>query len=268
MRGQRIYARAKDSGALHEESGRVEIRYKPNDGRLYQAVVTNLVDVSAELLPDETCGDAAKVEKATKASSPEADGTPKKARGARKAAGKPADDGSDRSKDDEHAEGHAGKIVAYTDGACTGNPGPAGLGVVVLRPEGRVEVSEYLGQATNNIAELTAVLRAVEEVRDLDAPLVVHTDSQYSIGVLSKGWKAKANTELIAEIRAALKAHRKVTFVYVRGHAGVPLNERCDALAREAIKARKSFRKAYVKDERGVTVEAPGLGVGNASDRV
>ena len=257
---QRIYARANDAGDLVADGGRVEIRYKPNDGRLYQAAAKNLVDVSTEVLGDEVCGDAAKVEKAEKplataGADPavEANGgeTPAaKTRAPRKSNSKAVvDDGSNRDNDHEHSKAHVGKIVAYTDGACTGNPGPAGLGVVVLRPEGRVEVGEYLGQGTNNIAELTAVLRAVEEAADIDAPLVVHTDSQYAIGVLSKGWKAKANIELIERIRGALKLHRKTSFVYVRGHAGIPLNERCDALAREAITARKTWRKSYVKAE-------------------
>jgi ribonuclease HI len=68
----------------------------------------------------------------------------------------------------------------------------------------------------------------------------VHTDSQYAIGVLTKGWKAKANQELIAKLRAQLKAHGQVEIVYVPGHAGVLLNERADALAVQAVQARRS----------------------------
>jgi ribonuclease HI len=125
-----------------------------------------------------------------------------------------------------------GAAIVYTDGACTGNPGPAGLGVVVLREKGRVERSEYLGNGTNNIAELTAIQRALEMT---EGPVVIHTDSQYAIGVLTKGWKAKANTALIEGIRGLLGRRSGVRFVYVRGHAGVPLNERADELARMAI---------------------------------
>jgi ribonuclease HI len=110
---------------------------------------------------------------------------------------------------------------------------------VILAPDGRrAEAYDYLGEATNNVAELTAVLHALAVIPQ-EAPALVHTDSQYAIGVLTKGWKAKANVELIASIKAALKG-RPVRFVYVPGHAGVPLNERADELAREAIRVRRS----------------------------
>ena len=131
--------------------------------------------------------------------------------------------------------------TVYADGACSGNPGPAGLGIVLIAPDGktRLEGYEYLGSATNNIAELTAILRAAEIV-PADAPFVLHTDSQYSIGVLTKGWKAKANQELIASVKSALANRRDYRLVYVPGHAGVELNERADELAREAVSRRAS----------------------------
>jgi ribonuclease HI len=132
-------------------------------------------------------------------------------------------------------------LVAYTDGACSGNPGPAGLGVVVIAPEGQIrEGFEFLGTATNNIAELTAVLRAVEQTPAEAQGILIHTDSQYAIGVLTKGWKAKANQELIATIRGALKKRPGVRLSYVPGHSGVPMNERADELAREAIRTGKT----------------------------
>ena len=231
LRGQKVYARAQGDGTLAVSGGRVEVRYKPNDGRLYEATPANLSAIEPAVLPDDTCGPATKPE--PKSTSDAATAKKPAARGAGKTAGTAATIEAPPE----------GALVAYTDGACTGNPGPAGLGVVLLLPTGRLELSEYLGQGTNNIAELTAILRAVEEARSVDAPLVVHTDSQYAIGVLSKGWKAKANTELILSIRAALAARGRTKFVYVRGHAGIPLNERCDELARESIKTRSTSRK-------------------------
>jgi ribonuclease HI len=127
-------------------------------------------------------------------------------------------------------------IIIYTDGACTGNPGPAGIGVVILDRGTRRELSEYLGQGTNNIAELTAIERALEEVADKrDRPVVVHSDSAYSIGLLTKNWKAKANTDLVQRLRALAARFHALRFVKVAGHAGVPENERCDELARQAI---------------------------------
>ena len=68
----------------------------------------------------------------------------------------------------------------------------------------------------------------------------IYTDSQYAIGVLTKGWKAKANVELVARVRAALKQLKDVELHYVRGHSGVPLNERADALAVDAVQKRES----------------------------
>jgi ribonuclease HI len=70
--------------------------------------------------------------------------------------------------------------------------------------------------------------------------MAIHTDSQYSIGVLSKGWKAKANAALIEELRDMLRERPHVRFVHVRGHSGIPLNERADRLARDAVETGKT----------------------------
>jgi ribonuclease HI len=139
----------------------------------------------------------------------------------------------------------AGGVIAYADGACSGNPGPCGLGVVLIDGPTRVELSEYLGEGTNNVAELTAVLRALAEV-ERERAMTIYTDSQYTIGVVQKGWKAKANQDLVGEVRAALSARPSTRLAYVPGHSGVLLNERADALAREAVNARKTRRDVFV----------------------
>jgi ribonuclease HI len=216
LRGQRVLARTRADGALADEAGRVEIRYKPNDGRAYRAGVRNLeVAAGAPQLPDDACvpvDDAAPAAPAKKGAGPR-----------REAAPVPAD-----------------AWVAYTDGACSGNPGPAGSGVVLIAPGGKLhEGLEYLGEATNNVAELTAILRAVEWVPAEAKTIVVHTDSQYAIGVLQKGWKAKANGELVARTKRLVQ-QRGARLVYVPGHQGVALNERADELAREAITSRST----------------------------
>ena len=72
--------------------------------------------------------------------------------------------------------------------------------------------------------------------------LVVHTDSQYVIGVLAKNWKAKANQELVAELKSKVSRFEKVVWHWVRGHEGVDLNEECDELARLAIERKDSWR--------------------------
>jgi ribonuclease HI len=117
--------------------------------------------------------------------------------------------------------------------------------MVLIDGATRIELSEYLGQGTNNIAELTAVLRALQAAH-AGRPMVVHTDSQYTIGVVQKGWKAKANQALVAELRAALASRPGVRLRYVPGHAGVLLNERADALAREAVSGRRTRREEFV----------------------
>lgn len=131
----------------------------------------------------------------------------------------------------------AGTIDAWTDGACTGNPGPSGYGVVLRFGENYLEIGQYIGTGTNNIAELLAIGVALDEIRDIEGRVRIHTDSTYSIGVLSKGWKAKANIELIGWIKE-LVAERDIEFVKVKGHAGIPLNERADRLAVAAVERR------------------------------
>jgi ribonuclease HI len=216
LRGQRVLARARTDGSFAEEGGRVEIRYRPDDPRAYRASVRNLVvSPGASLEPDDKCVPA---------------GAP-----VAPAARGPAA----QAKTREHAI-PATAWQAFTDGACSGNPGPAGSGVVLVEPGGKLhEGLEYLGDATNNVAELTAILRALEWIPADVGPIVVHTDSQYAIGVLQKGWKAKANQELVAHVKRVVQ-DRGALLRYVPGHEGVPLNERADELAREAITTRRT----------------------------
>ena len=256
LRGNKVFARVDAGGAFVAEGGRVEIRYKPNDGRKYGARADNLTVVSGQILPDETCSEASAVADAKKAAAAAgeagAHGDAAKAPGSAKGAAparakrvaktKPEVEAPEEPAGEAHAAGGSQAIQVYADGACSGNPGPAGIGVVVLGSEGRVEISEYIGKGTNNIAELTAILRALTETAGSGLPLVIHTDSSYSIGVLQKGWKAKANQELVAELREVLRGRRGTRLVYVPGHAGVRWNERADSLARAAVESRSSAR--------------------------
>jgi ribonuclease HI len=229
LRGQKVFAKAKADGSLDVQGGRVEVRYQPADGRAYQAQPGNVKVAPGEVLPDEHCAAASPVAKPAPA-----------ARGAgasKNGAAKPL---RAIPSHDSHGDG---AVIAYADGACTGNPGPAGLGVVLLDGKKRVEISESLGHGTNNIAELVAIERALD-ASDPERQLVVYTDSKYSIGVLSLGWKAKANQELIARIKQRLTG-RKVRFVLVPGHSGVLLNERADQLAREAVKSGTTRRESF-----------------------
>ncbi len=134
------------------------------------------------------------------------------------------------------------EIVIYTDGAARGNPGPGGLGVVMMFGKHRKEISEGYRLTTNNRMELLAVIRGLENLKRDDLKVRIHTDSKYVSDAVNKGWifnweakrfKKKKNADLW---QAFLELYRKysVTFVWVKGHASIPENERCDQLAVEA----------------------------------
>jgi ribonuclease HI len=216
LRNAQVLARCNDAGELVSSDGRVEVRYKPNDGRAYFAAVSNLRPSGNDAIEaDSFCGPGEAVKKASKASS--------------------------KSRSASAPEAPRGdEVLVYADGACSGNPGPAGVGVVALWSDGARELSEYIGEATNNIAELTAILRAVELAHQLDRPLRLYTDSKYSIGVLTEGWKARANRELVKKVRETLASHSDAELFHVRGHEGVKLNEEADELAVKAVKTRSS----------------------------
>jgi ribonuclease HI len=225
LRDADVWAKVDAAGALvTDRDGRVEIVYKPAAGaKVYRAGARNLSSVSGEAAVDFEAGERA----------PE------------KAKEKPAPAPTNPTVAPEPTpeptiEPTTEAIQVWTDGACTGNPGPAGLGVVIIDGKHRVELSEYLGEGTNNIAELMAILRGLESVKDKQRPVVVYTDSAYSIGCITKPWKPKKNVELIDELREVARSFSDLRFVKVAGHAGIPLNERVDQLAREAITRRRS----------------------------
>jgi len=218
FKGETVLARCNDRGELAAQGGRVEIRYRPEDSRAYRAGVRNLEPIAAEpILADDTCPPV----------------------GAGSAGAGRASHGSARiGSAAEHADAAEGAVIVYADGACSGNPGPAGVGIVLIDGPSRRELSQYLGEGTNNIAELTAIELALLAIGPTARLVRIHTDSQYAIGVLSKGWKAKANVELVARLRTLLVQFPHIELRYVRGHSGVPLNERADALAVEAVARR------------------------------
>lgn len=126
-------------------------------------------------------------------------------------------------------------IQIYTDGACSGNPGPAGIGVVMDYRRHYKEISQHIGMATNNIAELEAIRVGLESVKNRDLPVVVYTDSRYALGILTQGWKAKQNKAMVERIKELTRKFKRLKFIKVEGHAGHPGNERADQLAVAAI---------------------------------
>ncbi len=127
-------------------------------------------------------------------------------------------------------------IKIYTDGASSGNPGPSGIGVLFIYGENKKKISRSIGMGTNNIAELTAIKVALEELKRYDLPVRIFSDSSYSIGLLTKNWKPKKNQELAGEIKKLIKKFADLSFIKVKGHAGIKENEVADFLATSAIK--------------------------------
>lgn len=217
------------------EMGRVAMRYSDKAGaKLYRANVGNVAMMTSTTpvdLPEGTSADAKK-----KASGK------KKGSGFGSAGTRTAGQAAMARADakDKLAALSPETHRIFTDGGCRGNPGPAGSGVRAELADGRVaEVCRSLGRGTNNIAELTAIDIALDLLDEAevpgDAPVAIFSDSDYVNGVLTRGWKAKKNTELILGIRARLKKRPGVEIVWVAGHAGIAGNERADALATRGV---------------------------------
>ncbi len=127
-------------------------------------------------------------------------------------------------------------IQIYTDGASSGNPGPAGIGALLIYKENRKEISQSIGVATNNVAELSAIKVAISHLKRHDLPVRIFSDSSYAIGVLTQGWKPQANKALVSEIKGLIQPFADLEFIKVKGHAGIKENEVADFLATSAIK--------------------------------
>lgn len=147
-------------------------------------------------------------------------------------------------------------IFLYTDGASSGNPGPGGYGVV-LKCAGIVrEMSGGFSLTTNNRMELLAVIKGLEAIKWQNAEVHVYSDSSYVVNAINKGWlenwqrkgyaKVK-NPDLWMRFAAVYRQHR-VSFHWIKGHAGHPENERCDALAVAAGSGAASAGKSLPQD--------------------
>ena len=139
------------------------------------------------------------------------------------------------------------KVIIYTDGACSGNPGIGGWGAVLVYNGRSKEISGYDKSTTNNRMELFAVIQALRALKE-SCEVVVHTDSQYVADAFNQNWIATwqlngwrtagksdvKNADLWKALLYEVNKH-KTTFVKVKGHADVALNERCDQLARGEV---------------------------------
>ena len=140
-------------------------------------------------------------------------------------------------------------IEVYIDGSSKGNPGPGGAGIVIQDKAARETLGIHripLGTVTNNQAEFLALKHALIELKTQglsDHPVNILTDSQLVVGIFSQNWKARANLELVMDVRDLLKDFPQLTFAYVRGHNGNHGNELADSLAQEAAQSQKGINR-------------------------
>ena len=140
------------------------------------------------------------------------------------------------------------QVTIYTDGACSGNPGPGGWGAILMYQDQKKELSGFEPVTTNNRMELRAVIEAVRALK-VSCVIKIHTDSAYVCNAFQQnwlnnwkanGWKTSSkrdveNQDLWRELLDALNTHT-YEFIKVKGHSDNPFNNRCDELARLAIK--------------------------------
>lgn len=145
------------------------------------------------------------------------------------------------------AHTHPEDVVIYTDGGCSYNPGPGGYGAIIIKHGERSEISGGFKHTTNNRMELMACIMALKDIEP-DLSVVVHSDSQYVVNGITKGWadtwrskgwmrnknEPAENYDLWEQLLDACEP-LKVRFVWVKGHAGHEENERCDELAAQAL---------------------------------
>ena len=139
------------------------------------------------------------------------------------------------------------KVIIYTDGACSGNPGPGGWGAILMYKDAKKEISGGMKNTTNNIMEITAVVEALKCLK-VESDVQVYSDSAYTVNAFKQGWiynwmkngwktaskEPVKNKELWQELYALTKKH-KVEFIKVKGHADNEFNNRCDEMARNEI---------------------------------
>jgi ribonuclease HI len=144
-------------------------------------------------------------------------------------------------------------VDIYTDGACSSNPGPGGFGAVLVYNGTEKELSGGFPETTNNRMELTAAIEGLSALKER-CDVTLYSDSRYLVDAVEKGWiyswrkngwkksdkKPVLNIDLWEKLCDLLEKH-EVEFKWVRGHAGHPMNERCDRLAAGAIEAFKNL---------------------------
>ena len=208
FKGNKVWAQTDDKGGFRIENGMVLIKYNLKQDYEYRVRPESLL--------------------------PEDQAVPgKKKRAASQSTGKSEEMGALKSEVPDLPDNC---IKIYTDGASSGNPGPAGIGILLIYGVNQKKISRYIGSATNNIAELTAIKVALETLKRTDLPVRIFTDSSYAIGLLAKNWQPQKNQTLVAEIKDLMDRFQDLNFIKIKGHAGIKENETADFLATSAIK--------------------------------
>jgi ribonuclease HI len=149
-------------------------------------------------------------------------------------------------------------VIIYTDGGSLGNPGPGGYGAVILYNSEKKEISGGFKKTTNNRMELMAVIEALKQLEHKDKQVTIYSDSSYVVNGITKGWakswrknnwiksnkEPAINPDLWSELLDLLKP-LNASFIWVKGHAGNPMNERCDELAKS------SASKSNLPEDKG-----------------
>lgn len=232
FKGKKVWAQVNEIDELNLANGLVGIRYSTKEGAtIYRASAKNIQLSSEPSKPLDKGASAPKLD----------DAKPKLRKKFGSSHTRTNEQKSAAQKDvRKYLEGLSPETIrCFTDGSCIGNPGPCGTGVYIQLPDKEIKHYRYLGEGTNNKAELSAVLDAMrlleEEGIDNSTPVVVCTDSKYVVGILTQNWKAKVNRDIILPLRTEVKKWNDITIRWVAGHADIPENDEADRLANLAI---------------------------------
>lgn len=155
------------------------------------------------------------------------------------------------------------RVVVYTDGGCINNPGPGGYGAVILFKDGKEELSGGRRHTTNNRMELLACIKALEFLINEKREIVLHTDSSYIVNAVNKGWLKSwvsrgwkksdggdvLNQDLWQEMIRYI-SQLNIKLVWVKGHAGIEHNERCDELANSNARNGSGERDVWFEENK------------------
>jgi ribonuclease HI len=206
FKGCKVYAQVSQDGTLLAKDGVVKIKYQLQQENEYLARVSAIQEITEDEL--------------------------KKFKNQRKKKG--GDHSIQNSPPPSEKNFDDNTIFVFTDGACIGNPGPAGIGIFLQYRDHTKEISRFIGSGTNNTAELTAIKVALQEIKDPTLPIALFTDSSYSYGVLTGSFKAKKNQALVEEIKKEMRRFPLLKLLKVEGHRGIEGNEKANLLAQQA----------------------------------